>query len=150
MSRFSDRDSSLAVLRQFPVDCIKDRPEITKVIITSPESKALIGTLVQLGKVLGLSALAEGVETTGELDILRHEHVNEAQGSKQQPAVVRDHHFPFRRIENVFLQTNWAFARSVISILTVSGRDDWVLLTGMSADRLSRSSSVCRKAHHVS
>ena len=40
----------------------------------------LIGTLVQLGKDLGLSTLAEGVETTGELDVLRLQHVNEAQG----------------------------------------------------------------------
>jgi diguanylate cyclase (GGDEF)-like protein len=72
--------SSLAYLRQFPVDCIKIDREFTTAITTSPESKALIGTLVQLGKDLGLSTLAEGVETTGELDILRSEHVNEAQG----------------------------------------------------------------------
>jgi diguanylate cyclase (GGDEF)-like protein len=72
--------SSLAYLRQFPVDSIKIDREFTQAIRTSPESKALIGTLVQLGKDLGLSTLAEGVETPGELDILRHEHVNEAQG----------------------------------------------------------------------
>ena len=46
--------SSLAYLRQFPVDCIKIDREFTKAISTSPESKALIGTLVQLGKDLGL------------------------------------------------------------------------------------------------
>ena len=56
--------SSLAYLRQFPVDCIKIDREFTQAISTSPESKALIGTLVQLGKDLGLSTLAEGVETT--------------------------------------------------------------------------------------
>ena len=72
--------SSLAYLRQFPVDCIKIDREFTKAISTSPESKALISTLVQLGKDLGLSTLAEGVETTGELDILRHQNVDEAQG----------------------------------------------------------------------
>ncbi len=72
--------SSLAYLRQFPVDCIKIDREFTRAISTSPESKALISTLVQLGKDLGLSTLAEGVETTGELDVLRHEQVNEAQG----------------------------------------------------------------------
>jgi EAL domain-containing protein (putative c-di-GMP-specific phosphodiesterase class I) len=72
--------SSLAYLRQFPVDCIKIDREFTRAISTSPESKALIGTLVQLGKDLGLSTLAEGVETTGELDVLRIQHVNEAQG----------------------------------------------------------------------
>ncbi len=72
--------SSLAYLRQFPVDCLKIDRAFTSAITTSPESKALIGTLVQLGKDLGLRTLAEGVETAGELDHLRREHVNEAQG----------------------------------------------------------------------
>jgi EAL domain-containing protein (putative c-di-GMP-specific phosphodiesterase class I) len=52
----------------------------TNAITSSPESKALIGTLVQLGRDLGLRTLAEGVETTGEMDRLREEHVDEAQG----------------------------------------------------------------------
>ena len=73
--------SSLAYLRQFPVDCIKIDREFTNAISTSPESKALIGTLVQLGKDLGLSTLAEGVETTGELDILRLQHVTRPKAS---------------------------------------------------------------------
>jgi EAL domain-containing protein (putative c-di-GMP-specific phosphodiesterase class I) len=72
--------SSLAYLQQFPVDCLKIDRRFTSAITTSPESKALIGTLVQLGKDLGLKTLAEGVETTGQMDHLRGEHVNEAQG----------------------------------------------------------------------
>jgi len=72
--------SSLAYLRQFPVDCLKIDRMFTNAITTSPESKALIGTLVQLGRDLGLRTLAEGVETTGEMDRLREEHVDEAQG----------------------------------------------------------------------
>jgi EAL domain-containing protein (putative c-di-GMP-specific phosphodiesterase class I) len=35
---------------------------------------------VQLGRDLGLKTLAEGVETADEMDHLRDEHVNEAQG----------------------------------------------------------------------
>jgi diguanylate cyclase (GGDEF)-like protein len=72
--------SSLAYLRQFPVDCLKIDRMFTNAITTSPESKALIGTLVQLGKDLGLKTLAEGVETIGEMDHLRSKHVDEAQG----------------------------------------------------------------------
>jgi len=72
--------SSLAYLRQFPVDCLKIDRMFTSAITTSPESKALIGTLVQLGRDLGLRTLAEGVETTDEMDHLRDEHVDEAQG----------------------------------------------------------------------
>jgi diguanylate cyclase (GGDEF)-like protein len=72
--------SSLAYLRQFPVDCIKIDRMFTNAITSSPESKALIGTLVQLGRDLGLKTLAEGVETTAQMDHLRDEDVSEAQG----------------------------------------------------------------------
>ena len=78
--RLRDRDFPLAYQRQFPVDCLKIDRAFTSAITTSPESKALKGTLVQLGKDLGLRTLAEGVETAGELDHLRRKHVNEAQG----------------------------------------------------------------------
>jgi EAL domain-containing protein (putative c-di-GMP-specific phosphodiesterase class I) len=72
--------SSLAYLRQFPVDCLKIDRSFTNAISASSESKAIIGTLVQLGKDLGLMTLAEGVETTDQMDHLRQEHVNQAQG----------------------------------------------------------------------
>ena len=63
--------SSLAYLQRFPVDCLKIDRMFTNAMTTSPESRALIGTLVQLGKDLGLTTLAEGVETPGQLDHLR-------------------------------------------------------------------------------
>ncbi len=72
--------SSLAYLRQFPVDCLKIDRMFTHAITTSPQAKALVGTLVQLGKDLGLSTLAEGVETPAEMDLLREVDVEQAQG----------------------------------------------------------------------
>jgi diguanylate cyclase (GGDEF)-like protein len=72
--------SSLAYLQRFPVDSLKIDRMFTNAITTSPESKALIGTLVQLGKDLGLATLAEGVETPGQLDHLRGDKVDEIQG----------------------------------------------------------------------
>jgi diguanylate cyclase (GGDEF)-like protein len=72
--------SSLAYLRQFPVDSLKIDRMFTNAVTSSPESKALIGTLVQLGKDLGLTTLAEGVETTEEMDLLRGADVTQAQG----------------------------------------------------------------------
>jgi len=72
--------SSLAYLQRFPVDCLKIDRAFTSAIASSPESDALIGTLVQLGKDLGLVTLAEGVETMGQVDHLRDEDVDEIQG----------------------------------------------------------------------
>ena len=72
--------SSLAYLQRFPVDCLKIDRSFIDAVARSPESDALIHTLVQLGKDLGLKTLAEGVETTAQIDHLRTEHVNEVQG----------------------------------------------------------------------
>ena len=46
----------------------------------SPESGALIRTLVQLGKTLGLETLAEGIEETEQYSQLRREHCDSGQG----------------------------------------------------------------------
>jgi len=72
--------SSLAYLRQFPVDCLKIDRSFTSGVDSSPESEALVDTLVQLGKKLGLCTLAEGVETADEMDTLREAKVDQAQG----------------------------------------------------------------------
>ena len=71
---------SLAYLQQFPVDCLKIDKSFTSASAGSTESEALIRTFVQLGKDLGLTTLAEGVETTREMEMLRADHVDEAQG----------------------------------------------------------------------
>jgi len=72
--------SSLAYLQRFAVDCLKIDRTFTGAIGSSPASQALIHTFVQLGRDLGLKTLAEGVETTEQVDYLRGEHVNQAQG----------------------------------------------------------------------
>ncbi|MGD0196875.1 MAG: EAL domain-containing protein [Solirubrobacteraceae bacterium] len=72
--------SSLAYLQKFPVDCLKIDRAFIDGLNDSPESRALIRTLVQLGRALNLTTLAEGVETPQQLDQLRCEDVNEVQG----------------------------------------------------------------------
>ena len=72
--------SSLAYLQQFSVDSLKIDRTFVNAIQTSNESKSLIQTLVHLGNQLGITTLAEGVETTEQMDYLREAHVNEAQG----------------------------------------------------------------------
>ena len=66
--------SSLAFLQQFPVHCIKIDKSFVRAMVASRESAALIKTFVQLGRDLGLTTLAEGVETTDEMDLLRANH----------------------------------------------------------------------------
>jgi EAL domain-containing protein (putative c-di-GMP-specific phosphodiesterase class I) len=72
--------SSLQYLQRFPVDCLKIDRSFIGAISTSPQSKALLSTLIQLGKELGLTTLAEGVETPGQMAEVQHERVDLAQG----------------------------------------------------------------------
>jgi diguanylate cyclase (GGDEF)-like protein len=72
--------SSLAYLQQFPIDTIKIDRSFIQGISTSAESTALIRTLVQLGKTLGLRTLAEGIENSEQLAVLRGEHCDSGQG----------------------------------------------------------------------
>jgi diguanylate cyclase (GGDEF)-like protein len=77
---FGTGHSSLAYLRQFPVDSIKiDRSFITGMSDTS-EGKALIQTLVQLGKALNIETVAEGVEESFQLRLLQEEQCDSGQG----------------------------------------------------------------------
>ena len=54
--------SSLGYLRQFPVDALDIHRSFISGIGSSPESAALIRTLVQLGKDLNLQTVGEGIE----------------------------------------------------------------------------------------
>jgi diguanylate cyclase (GGDEF)-like protein len=72
--------SSLAYLRQFPVDVLKIDRAFVSAISETKEAAALVHTLVQLGKVLGLETIAEGVETDDQRARLRAEEVDGGQG----------------------------------------------------------------------
>jgi EAL domain-containing protein (putative c-di-GMP-specific phosphodiesterase class I) len=72
--------SSLAYLRQFPVDALKIDRSFISAMADSPESSALIHTLVELGRTLGLETLAEGIEDDEQLLKLQQEHCDRGQG----------------------------------------------------------------------
>ncbi len=80
--------SSLSTLREFPFDKIKlDRSFMTEVE-HSQQAKAVVRAVLSLGKTLEIKVLAEGVETSDQLAILRMEGCDEAQGyllGKPQP-----------------------------------------------------------------
>ncbi len=72
--------SSLAYLRQFPVDILKIDRTFVADMSRSPDAAALIHTLVELGRTLGLVTLAEGIETHEQLEGLRGELCEQGQG----------------------------------------------------------------------
>jgi predicted signal transduction protein with EAL and GGDEF domain len=72
--------SSLAYLRRFPVDALKIDRSFISAIAESAEAGALIHTLVHLGKALGLSTLAEGIEDQEQFTRLQLEDCDSGQG----------------------------------------------------------------------
>ena len=72
--------SSLAYLRQFPIDVLKIDRSFVSGIAETTEAAALVHTMVQLGKVLGLETVAEGVENDDQRAQLTAEHVDTGQG----------------------------------------------------------------------
>jgi diguanylate cyclase (GGDEF)-like protein len=73
--------SSLAYLRQFPVDALKiDRSFVSGIAASHESSNALIHTLIQLGKTLGVRTLGEGIEDRAQLEHLQREQCDFGQG----------------------------------------------------------------------
>ncbi len=72
--------SSLAYLRQFPVDVLKIDRTFVSEMTGSPDATALIHTLVELGRTLGLITLAEGIEQSSQIDGLRAQRCDHGQG----------------------------------------------------------------------
>jgi EAL domain-containing protein (putative c-di-GMP-specific phosphodiesterase class I) len=57
--------SSLAQLQQLPVDEIKIDPSFVSNMETNPDDAALVRSIIELGRNLGLHVTAEGVESEG-------------------------------------------------------------------------------------
>jgi diguanylate cyclase (GGDEF)-like protein len=71
--------SSLSYLRQFPVDTLKiDRSFVSA--SSDPQGRALLHTMVQLGRSMRLETVAEGIEQQTELRVLQAEGCDTGQG----------------------------------------------------------------------
>ncbi|MFF5296996.1 putative bifunctional diguanylate cyclase/phosphodiesterase [Paractinoplanes globisporus] len=62
--------SSLAYLRRFPVDIIKIDKSFVDDVVDEPTAAALTHGIIQLGRALQLSTIAEGIEHAGQLSSL--------------------------------------------------------------------------------
>ncbi|MFT8675684.1 putative bifunctional diguanylate cyclase/phosphodiesterase [Acetobacter sp.] len=80
--------SSLAHLRAFPFDKIKIDGSFVRDAVERPDCAAVVQAVATLGRRLGVSTVAEGVETQAHLDRVREEGCSEVQGylfSRPQP-----------------------------------------------------------------
>jgi EAL domain-containing protein (putative c-di-GMP-specific phosphodiesterase class I)/GGDEF domain-containing protein/CHASE3 domain sensor protein len=72
--------SSLSYLKRFPIDKLKIDQSFIRDCHQNDEDKAIIKTIVSLGKSLNLSLIAEGVEEESHVEFLRSLGCDEIQG----------------------------------------------------------------------
>jgi len=72
--------SSLSYLKRFRVDKLKIDHSFVRNLEVDRHDVAIIRTIIQLARGFDLLTIAEGVETEGQLDILRREGCQEVQG----------------------------------------------------------------------
>jgi diguanylate cyclase (GGDEF)-like protein len=77
---FGTGGSSLARLKQLPVDTLKIHESFVADLSRRPGDAAIVGAVVELGHALELSVVAEGVETEAQLAQLRDVGCDAAQG----------------------------------------------------------------------
>lgn len=72
--------SSLAYLHRFPVDTLKVDRSFVREIHSNAKSASIVGSILDLGRRLGVATVAEGVETQEQVDCLRSEGCEIMQG----------------------------------------------------------------------
>jgi diguanylate cyclase (GGDEF)-like protein len=81
--------SSLSYLRHFAVDCLKIDRSFVREVSTNPRDRAVATAIIRLAEALGISVVAEGVETTAQAAFFTDVKCDELQGflfCKPQPA----------------------------------------------------------------
>jgi diguanylate cyclase (GGDEF)-like protein/PAS domain S-box-containing protein len=77
---FGTGHSSLSQLRRFPIDTLKVDRSFIRDIPSNAEDSAITEAIISLGKTLGVTVVAEGVETAVQRSFLRERGCDQIQG----------------------------------------------------------------------
>ena len=72
--------SSMSLMKQFPIDTIKIDRSFVRDLADDSEDQAIAQAIISMGKALGMTVIAEGVETVEQRDFLRAHACDEMQG----------------------------------------------------------------------
>jgi EAL domain-containing protein (putative c-di-GMP-specific phosphodiesterase class I) len=72
--------SSMSLMKQFPIDTIKIDRSFVRDLPRDSEDQAIAQAIISMGKALGMTVVAEGVETVEQQTFLRDHACDEMQG----------------------------------------------------------------------
>lgn len=72
--------SSLSYLKRLPIDTLKIDQSFVGDLETDDDSRAITTTIIAMAQSLGVNVVAEGVETSAQVEFLRTHHCDEIQG----------------------------------------------------------------------
>ena len=79
--------SSLSYLRTLPLDVLKIAKEFVDGIAVSAEDTAFVRLIVELAGTVGLTVIAEGIESADQLEVLQRLGCDQGQGFLYAPAL---------------------------------------------------------------
>jgi EAL domain-containing protein (putative c-di-GMP-specific phosphodiesterase class I) len=77
---FGAESTSLAQLKRLKIERLRIAPSLVRNVVSDTDSAAICGSIVALARALGLSTLAEGVESAVQYELLRQLGCNAFQG----------------------------------------------------------------------
>jgi diguanylate cyclase (GGDEF)-like protein/PAS domain S-box-containing protein len=90
VDHFGTGNSNLSSMQKLPLNALKIDPSFVHQITTVPGGRVAVGAFINMGRSLNLRVIAEGVESTADLEFLWANECDEAQGDFFGPPVPPD------------------------------------------------------------
>jgi diguanylate cyclase len=80
--------SSLSYVKRFPIDTLKIDRSLVRDLVTDDDDASIVSAVISMGKSLHMRVVAEGVETSEQLEFLQEHSCPFGQGYYFSPPVV--------------------------------------------------------------